>query len=195
MEGKKFLETHDPARLVVRGKTMYVAMFRHGVFRTTNEGKTWQPITLWTKVNGVKATYKVASTERVDIAAHPTDPKRVWVMTNRYSGTYVAYSKDGGLNFEVVDPPYPGARLHRMAIDRTGTTLLLTTIPHASLPYPGGGPGTWSLDVATSVWHPARVDPPEGRRQVSLTTDWTTDRGFLADADLLPIVAIAVPKP
>ncbi len=193
VDDNNFLRTHDPATLEMRGQTMYASMFRSGVYRTTNAGKNWQPITLWTKANGQLAKYPVASTERVDIAAHPKDPKRVWVMTNRYSGTFIAYSKDGGLNFEVIDPPYSGARLHRMAIDRTGSVLLLTAIPYSTLQYPGGGPGSWSFELATGQWHPSRIDGPEGQSQTSLVTDWTADRSFLAGADFAPVLQTIVP--
>ena len=77
------------------GKTAYVAFASGGVFKTTNHGVTWQPITDEIGFNSIG-----------DLTLAPSDPQQVWVGTGERNslrsngwGDGVYKSTDGGRKF------------------------------------------------------------------------------------------------
>jgi len=88
----------DVAVVAPKGKnyTMYVAHASGGVWKTENEGTTWDPVFQ----NG-------PSTAFGDIAIDPSDPERIWIGTGEAnvfrssnSGTGVYLTTDGGKTWE-----------------------------------------------------------------------------------------------
>ncbi|GEM_PF-3585142 len=188
VEHNNFLRTTTPVTLEIRGERAYLSMFRDGAWRSSNGGKSWAEMPVLTRQGGKIVKYKANQTERLELAAHPKDGKKLWILVNRYTGSWLSYSTDGGLNFDVIDGPYPGSRLWMVSADRTGAHLLTAAIPHGSLVYPGGGPGMWRFDTAKRTWLPVDIDAPEGQLTNSIAPDWTTDNTFLIGSNGTPVL-------
>jgi photosystem II stability/assembly factor-like uncharacterized protein len=182
VESSSFLATNDRAELFRSDKIIYLGANRQGVWRSHDGGASFveMPLAIHEAGKNKLTTVKANTCERVMLAVDGNKPKRIWLGINKYSGSWLNYSNDGGVNFEVRPGPFVGARAQRLVADRTGSRLIMQLYYHASLSYPGGGPGLWAYDTVAHSWTPAHIDGPEGQGFTTVQADPLVDRGFLA---------------
>lgn len=122
-------EIQDP-HLVARCATSPDVLWTQhhcGIFRTTDNGRAWQPVTA-----ARPSAFGFA------VAAHPRDPETAWfvpaVKDERRvpvdGRLVVSRTRDGGRTFEVLDRGLPSPSFdlvyrHGLAVDDTGTTLAM----------------------------------------------------------------------
>ena len=130
--------------------TLFAAAYRHGVFKSTNDGGTWNAVN-----NGLPANAAVNA-----LAAHPTDPNTLWVIVG---DTGVYKTTNGGANWVLsngtngtaitVEGWFTNIRVAK----NDGNRLYATNGPSQKLYRSSDGGASWSLVKSGPVDEPYGV--------------------------------------